>query len=68
MTTTPLQASNRACDPHADHQTSQCLAATLRTLANNVLFGVKEPYMIPLNKFLTENIYKVTAFLREISV
>ncbi|KAF4630487.1 hypothetical protein G7Y89_g7653 [Cudoniella acicularis] len=37
-------------------------------LANNVLFGAKEPYMFPLNDFLTQNIYRVTTFLREISV
>ncbi|KAI9256454.1 hypothetical protein BDA99DRAFT_539525 [Phascolomyces articulosus] len=38
-----------------------------QNLANNVLFGDKEAYMIPLNDFLTRNIYRVTRFLREIS-
>jgi hypothetical protein len=40
----------------------------VQNLANNVLFGAKEPYMFPLNDFLTQNIYRVTTFLREISV
>ncbi|KAI8390971.1 uncharacterized protein BYT42DRAFT_508674 [Radiomyces spectabilis] len=39
----------------------------IQNLANNVLFGAKETYMIVLNDFLTGNIYKVTRFLREIS-
>ncbi|KAI8137099.1 hypothetical protein BJV82DRAFT_547510 [Fennellomyces sp. T-0311] len=39
----------------------------IQNLANNVLFGAKETYMIGLNDFLTSNIYKVTSFLREIS-
>lgn len=40
----------------------------IQNLANNVLFGAKETYMIVLNDFLTGNIYKVTSFLREISM
>lgn len=44
------------------------IAKIIQNLANNVLFGVKEPYMLPLNDFLTQNIYRVTAFLRDISV
>ncbi|KAI6503358.1 hypothetical protein MCOR13_005128 [Pyricularia oryzae] len=44
------------------------IAKIIQNLANNVLFGAKEPYMFPLNDFLTQNIYKVTTFLREISV
>ncbi|RPA92835.1 hypothetical protein L873DRAFT_1708250 [Choiromyces venosus 120613-1] len=43
------------------------IAKIVQNLANNVLFGAKEPYMIPLNDFLTANICVVTAFLREIS-
>lgn len=39
----------------------------IQNLANNVLFGAKETYMIVLNDFLTNNIYKVANFLREIS-
>ncbi|KAI7870568.1 hypothetical protein BDF14DRAFT_1771252 [Spinellus fusiger] len=39
----------------------------IQNLANNVLFGAKESFMIVLNDFLTKNIYKVTSFLREIS-
>ncbi|KAI7862201.1 hypothetical protein BDF14DRAFT_1858538 [Spinellus fusiger] len=39
----------------------------IQNLANNVLFGSKETYMIVLNDFLTSNIYKVTSFLRNIS-
>lgn len=44
------------------------IAKIVQNLANNVLFGAKEPYMFPLNDFLTQNIYYVTTFLREISV
>ncbi|KAK4190313.1 neurofibromin [Podospora australis] len=44
------------------------IAKVVQNLANNVLFGVKEPYMYPLIDFLTNNIYRVTTFLREISV
>lgn len=44
------------------------IAKVIQNLANNVLFGAKEPFMFPLNDFLTKNIYRVTTFLREISV
>ncbi|CCU74400.1 ras GTPase activator [Blumeria hordei DH14] len=44
------------------------IAKVIQNLANNVLFGAKESYMYPLNDFLTQNIYRVTTFLREISV
>ncbi|KAI2626815.1 GTPase [Xylaria nigripes] len=44
------------------------IAKIIQNLANNVLFGAKEPYMSPLNDFLSQNIYNVTTFLREISV
>lgn len=44
------------------------IAKVVQNLANNVLFGAKEPYMFSLNDFLTQNIYRVTTFLREISV
>ncbi|KAI0107044.1 GTPase [Nemania sp. FL0031] len=44
------------------------IAKVIQNLANNVLFGAKEQYMYPLNDFLTQNIYRVTTFLREISV
>lgn len=43
------------------------IAKVIQNLANNVLFGAKESYMFPLNDFLTENIYHVSTFLREIS-
>ncbi|KAG6037539.1 hypothetical protein E4U41_005005 [Claviceps citrina] len=44
------------------------IAKIIQNLANNVLFGTKEPYMFPLNPFLVQNIHLVTGFLREISV
>ncbi|OAA58846.1 Ras GTPase activator [Cordyceps fumosorosea ARSEF 2679] len=44
------------------------IAKVLQNLANNVLFGTKEPYMFPLNRFLVVNISVVTGFLRTISV
>ncbi|KAL0094889.1 hypothetical protein F4703DRAFT_1902562 [Phycomyces blakesleeanus] len=39
----------------------------IQNLANNVLFGSKEAFMIVLNDFLTRNIYKVASFLRTIA-
>ena len=44
------------------------IAKVVQNLANNVLFGAKEPYMFPLNDFLTSNIIRVTTFLRDVSV
>ncbi|EGX89201.1 Ras GTPase activator [Cordyceps militaris CM01] len=44
------------------------IAKVIQNLANNVLFGTKEPYMFPLNKFLVVNISVVTGFLRAIAV
>lgn len=44
------------------------IAKVIQNLANNVLFGVKEPYMFPLNDFLVHNVFDITGFLREISV
>lgn len=44
------------------------IAKIIQNLANNVLFGAKEPYMFPLNDFLAQHIYRITTFLREISV
>ncbi|QUC20790.1 uncharacterized protein UV8b_05031 [Ustilaginoidea virens] len=44
------------------------IAKVIQSLANNVLFGTKEPYMFPLNPFLVQNIHLITGFLREISV
>ncbi|KAI9677299.1 MAG: Ras GTPase activating protein ira2 [Trizodia sp. TS-e1964] len=43
------------------------IAKVIQNLANNVLFGAKEPYMFPLNGFLEKNIIRVTSFLRTIS-
>ncbi|KAI9318553.1 hypothetical protein BX666DRAFT_1511999 [Dichotomocladium elegans] len=39
----------------------------MQNIANNVLFGSKETHMFVLNDFVTENIYRVTSFLRTIS-
>ncbi|KAL6810242.1 hypothetical protein V8C40DRAFT_258827 [Trichoderma camerunense] len=44
------------------------IAKIIQNLANNVLFGTKEPYMFPLNLFLVQNIHVVMGFLREISI
>ncbi|KAG5518315.1 hypothetical protein PMAC_003111 [Pneumocystis sp. 'macacae'] len=40
----------------------------IQNLANNVVFGEKEPYMTVLNDFLEENLYRVTEFLKNISL
>jgi len=39
----------------------------IQNLANNVLFGVKENFMVELNEFLKSNISQVTSFLKRIS-
>ncbi|KAI7885566.1 hypothetical protein K492DRAFT_234094, partial [Lichtheimia hyalospora FSU 10163] len=39
-----------------------------QNLANNVLFGVKEAFMIPLNDFVTCNTYRVICFMRDVSM
>jgi neurofibromin 1 len=44
------------------------IAKIIQNLANNILFGTKEPYMFPLNPFLVQNIHLVIGFLREVSV
>ncbi|ORX55578.1 hypothetical protein DM01DRAFT_1320819 [Hesseltinella vesiculosa] len=38
----------------------------IQNLSSNVLFGSKDAYLVSLNDFLTENIYQVTTFLREL--
>ncbi|KAI8064150.1 hypothetical protein BC940DRAFT_357286 [Gongronella butleri] len=43
------------------------IAKLIQNLANNVLFGSKELYMIILNDFVTANIYRITTYLRQIS-
>src|SRR5690606_5375698 len=43
------------------------VAKLIQNLANNVLFGAKEAYMVPLNDFLAKNIVDVLSFLRAIS-
>jgi neurofibromin 1 len=43
------------------------ITKVIQNLANNVLFGAKEPFMIVLNSFLNDNIVKITTFLEEIS-
>lgn len=40
----------------------------IQNLSSNVLFGSKDSHMVVMNDFLTTNIYKVTTFLREISL
>ncbi|KAI8335906.1 hypothetical protein BC941DRAFT_429713 [Chlamydoabsidia padenii] len=39
----------------------------IQNLSSNILFGSKDSHMVVMNDFLTNNIYKVTTFLREIS-
>ncbi|TPX48503.1 hypothetical protein SeLEV6574_g01999 [Synchytrium endobioticum] len=39
----------------------------IQNLANNVLFGAKESYMVPLNELLKENVGLVNSFLKDIA-
>ncbi|KAG1473581.1 hypothetical protein G6F56_000876 [Rhizopus delemar] len=39
----------------------------MQNLANNVMFGAKEPHLISLNDFITSNLYRVANFLREMA-
>lgn len=43
------------------------IAKVVQNIANNVLFGSKEVYMVVLNDFVTENMYRVTTFLSNMS-
>ncbi|CAO3591302.1 unnamed protein product [Absidia cylindrospora] len=40
------------------------IAKVIQNIANNVLFGAKEVYMVVLNDFVTENMYRVISYLR----
>ena len=63
--------SENLCKPIENNNIRRALlliTKVIQNLANNVLFGAKEPYMIVLNDFLNDNIVKVTTFLEEISV
>ncbi|ORX48285.1 hypothetical protein DM01DRAFT_1385598 [Hesseltinella vesiculosa] len=42
------------------------IAKLIQNLANNVLFGSKEVYMIVLNDYVTSNIYRTTSYLRHL--
>ncbi|RIB13611.1 hypothetical protein C2G38_1974674 [Gigaspora rosea] len=62
--------SENLCKPVENvkiRRTLLLITKVIQNLANNVLFGAKEPFMIVLNEFLNHNIVKVTAFLEEIS-
>jgi neurofibromin 1 len=43
------------------------IAKVVQNIANNVLFGSKEVYMVVLNDFVTENMYLVTSYLRNMT-
>jgi hypothetical protein len=63
--------SDNICKPIENVKIKRALlliTKVIQNLANNVLFGAKEPFMIVLNDFLNDNIVKVTTFLEEISV
>ena len=44
------------------------ITKVIQNLANNVVFGGKEPHMKILNPFLSENIRQVTKFLSDLAV
>lgn len=63
--------SENLCKPIENIKIKRALlliTKVIQNLANNVLFGAKEPYMNVLNDFLNSNIVKITTFLEEISV
>jgi len=43
------------------------IAKMVQNIANGLLFGQKEPYMLPLNDFVESNIERVKIFLHELS-
>lgn len=57
-------------EPHSKDVRRALLMITkvIQNLANNVVFGNKEPFMKVLNPFLSENIRQVTKFLSDIAV
>lgn len=44
------------------------ITKVIQNLANNVVFGNKEPHMKVLNSFLGDNIRQVTKFLSDVAV
>ena len=44
------------------------ITKVIQNLANNMVFGSKEPHMKVLNPFLSENIKQVTKFLSDVAV
>ncbi|KAK4687682.1 neurofibromin 1, partial [Tremellales sp. Uapishka_1] len=44
------------------------ITKVIQNLANNVVFGSKEPHMKVLNQFLSENIRQVTKFLSDVAI
>jgi len=44
------------------------ITKVIQNLANNMVFGNKEPHMKVLNSFLSENIRQVTKFLSDVAV
>ncbi|KAI9269931.1 hypothetical protein BY458DRAFT_182532 [Sporodiniella umbellata] len=63
-------ATSKKAIPRSKNVRKILLQATrlMQNLANNVMFGAKEPHLISLNDFITNNLYRVTHFLREISI
>lgn len=67
---TPENAGlSKAALPRSKMVRKLLLQATrmMQNLANNMMFGAKETHLISLNDFITNNLYRVASFLREIS-
>ena len=50
-----------------EHRSLMLVAKALQNMANGRMFGSKEPYMIPVNEFIQENIPRAKAFFDAIS-
>jgi len=54
--------------PNSETQRHLLLVAkVLQNLSNGITFGSKEPFMAPLNDFISENLTKLTKFFDEIT-
>jgi neurofibromin 1 len=63
--------SENLCKPIENPRTRRALlfvTKVVQNLANDVVFGGKEPHIMNMNSFLKEHIHQMKTFLEEISV